>query len=233
MDMDVDTLRAAVEQTRFAAAGVAFLTGLVFSFNPVALAAIPMSLAYVTRARETRQAIAYSTSFVLGMIVTHAVLGVVAGFGGEWVAKLLGRFWGLVLGPLLIVLGIAWLGLFTLPLPAMSFRAKRATGVWGAFVLGIPFSIAVCPFCTPALVVLLGVVAAIGSPLLGLVLLVAFAIGRTIPIALGAYATGWLEHLKPLDRYRRVVEVLGALVLIATGLYMLNAYYFVIPWLAR
>ena len=232
MDVDVDTLRVAAEQTRFAAAGLAFLTGLVFSFNPVALAAIPMSLAYVTRAREARQAIAYGTFFVLGMIVTHAVLGVVAGLGGKWVAALLGRYWGLVLGPLLIVMGMAWLGLFTLPLPAMSFRAKRATGVWSAFVLGIPFSIAVCPFCTPALVVLLGVVAAIGSPLLGLVLLVAFAAGRTIPIALGAYAIGWLENLKPLDQYCRVVEVLGALVLIATGLYLLNAYYFFIPALA-
>lgn len=50
---------------------------------------------------------------------------------------------------------------------------------------------------------------------------------------MGAFAVGWLENLKRLDRYRRVVEVLGALVLIATGLYMLNAYYFVIPELAR
>lgn len=233
MEMDVDALRAAVEQTGFAAAGLALLTGFVFSFNPVALAAIPMSLAYVTRARETRQAFAFGSFFVLGMIVTHALLGLAAGFGGAWVEGLLGRFWGLILGPLLIFLGIVWLGWLRLPLPVLSFRAERVTGVWGAFILGVPFSIAICPFCTPALMVLLGVVAAIGSPLLGLVLLVAFAVGRAIPIALGAYAIGWLEHLKPLDGYRRVVEGLGGIVLIATGLYLLNAYYFVIPALAR
>lgn len=233
MDMDVDSLRTAVEQTRFAAVGLAFLAGLVFSFNPVALAAIPVSLAYVTRARETRQAVLFGTFFVLGMILTHAVLGVAAGLGGEWVERSIGRYWGLGLGPLLIALGVIWLGWIPLPFPALSFRARRATGLWGAFVLGIPFSIAICPFCTPALVVLLGVVAAIGSPLLGFVLLVAFAIGRAIPIALGAFAAGWLEHLKPIERYRRAVEIVGALLLIASGLYMLNAYYFVIPSLAR
>ncbi len=45
--MDADALRLAVEQSRFAAVGVAFLAGLLFSVNPVAIAAIPVSLAYV------------------------------------------------------------------------------------------------------------------------------------------------------------------------------------------
>ena len=199
----------------------------------MALAAIPVALAYVTRARESRQAVAFGSAFILGLIVTHAVLGLVAGLGGEWVQGLLGRYWGLVLGPLLIVLGIVWLGWIRVPLPVLSYRAKRATGVWGAFALGIPFAIAICPFCTPALVVLLGVVAAIGSPLLGLALLLAFAVGRSVPIAVGAIAVGWLEHLKLLQRYRRGFEIFGALTLMASGLYLLNAYYFVIPALAR
>lgn len=189
------------------------------------------SSAHVTHSRDTRQAVAFGTAF--GMILTHAVLGVAAGLGGEWVEKSIGRHWGLILGPLLVVLGVVWLGWIRLPLLALSFRAQRATGLWGAFVLGIPFSIAICPFCTPALVVLLGVVAAIGSPLLGPVLLLAFALGRAIPIALGAFAAGWLEHLKPMERYRRGVEVARALVLMASGLYLLNAYYFIIPALAR
>jgi hypothetical protein len=76
-----------------------------------------------------------------------------ASLGGSWVQKLLGREWGLVLGPLLIVLGLVWPGWIRLPLPALSFRAQRAATAWGAFALGVPFSIAVCPFCTPALAV--------------------------------------------------------------------------------
>jgi len=44
--MDIEVLRSTLEQVNLAALGVGFLTGFVFSFNPVALAAIPVSLAY-------------------------------------------------------------------------------------------------------------------------------------------------------------------------------------------
>lgn len=122
-----------------------------------------------------------------------------------------------------------WAGWLRLPLPSFGFRATRPTAAWGAFLLGIPFAIAVC---TPALVVLLGVTAGIGSVLLGVVLLFAFALGRAIPIALGAFAVGWLENLKSLSRYRRGFEIAGGLTLIVMGLYMLNAVLFWIPQLA-
>jgi cytochrome c-type biogenesis protein len=114
----------------------------------------------------------------------------------------------------------------------MRFRAKRANSGWGAFLLGIPFSVAVCPFCTPALVILLGVVSGIGSPLFGATLLLAFALGRAVPIILGAWAVGWLEGLKSLQHAQKIFEIIGALLLILSGLYMLNAYFFFIPDLA-
>lgn len=230
--MDTQAFQQAVQHAGFASIWVAFLAGLLFSFNPVAIAAIPVALAYVTRSRERRQAVLFGGMFILGMITIHVLLGVVAGLGGHEVQTLLGRYWGLVLGPVLIVLGLLWPGWVRLPLPSLSYRAERATGMWGAFALGIPFSIAICPVCTPILVVLLGVVAGIGSPWLGAALLLAFALGRAIPIALGTGAVGWLEYLKPLAKYHRAFEIVGGLVLIVAGLYMLNAYFFVIPPLA-
>jgi cytochrome c-type biogenesis protein len=230
--MDAEALRSAVEHAGLAAAGVGFLAGLVFSFNPVALASIPVSLAYVTRGRDKSQALLFGTMFVLGMVLTHVVLGFIAGMGGKWVAGVTGRGWGLFLGPLLIVLGLMWAGWLRLPLPSFGFRASRPTAAWGAFLLGIPFAIAICPVCTPALVVLLGVTAGIGSVLLGVVLLLAFALGRAVPLAVGAFAISWLENLNGLARYRRGFEIAGGLTLIAMGLYMLNAVLFWIPALA-
>lgn len=230
--MDAEALRQAVEHAGFTAAGIAFLAGLAFSFNPVALASIPVSLAYVTRGRDKSQALIFGAMFILGMILTHVVLGFVAGLGGKWAAEVMGRGWGLFLGPLLIVLGLMWAGWLRIPLPSFGFRASRPTAAWGAFLLGAPFAIAICPFCTPALVVLLGVTAGIGSPLLGVVLLLAFALGRAVPIAVGALAVSWLENLNSLVRYRRGFEIAGGLTLIVTGLYMLNAILFWIPALA-
>lgn len=227
--MDANVLGQAVQQAGFAAAGIGFLFGFFFSLNPVAVAAIPVSVAYVTKARERRESLALGTMFIFGLIATHVLLGLIAGLGGAWVEKLLGREWGLVLGPFLILLGLLWPGWMRLRLPALSFRGRRVSGLWGAFALGVPFSVAVCPVCTPALVVLLGSVAAVGSPLLGAVLLLAFAVGRSIPIALGAWAAGWLETMKPLAKYGRLFERIGGVALIAAGLYLLNAYFFWIP----
>src|SRR5262249_14170692 len=133
---------------------------------------------------------------------------------------------------LLIVLGLMWAGWLRIPLPSFGFRANKPTVAWGAFLLGIPFAIAVCPVCTPALVVLLGVTAGLGSVLLGVALLLAFALGRALPIALGAFAVGWLENLKSISRYRRGIEIVGGVTLIFMGFYMLNAVMFWIPELA-
>jgi cytochrome c-type biogenesis protein len=230
--MNLETLRMTLEQASLASLGVGFSAGFIFSFNPVALAAIPVSLAYVTKAHETRKALLFGGMFILGLIVTHVVMGLIAGFGGLWVQKLLGREWGLVLGPLLILLGLMWPGWVKLPLPTITIRAKRASNIWGAFILGVPFSVAICPFCTPALVILLGVATGVGSPLFGATLLLAFALGRSVPIILGALAIGWLESLKVLSKSQKMFEIIGALLLILSGLYMLNAYFFFIEELA-
>jgi len=230
--MDVEALRSAVEHAGFAAVGVGFLAGLAFSFNPVALASIPVSLAYVTKGRDKGQAVLFGSMFILGLVLTHGVLGLIAGLGGKWAADLTGRGWGYFLGPLLIVLGLMWSGWLRIPLPSFGFSAKKPTAAWGAFLLGIPFAIAVCPVCTPALVVLLGVTAGLGSVLLGVALLLAFALGRAVPIALGAFAVGWLENLNRISRYRRGFEIVGGLTLILMGFYMLNAVMFWIPELA-
>ena len=68
--------------------------------------------------------------------------------------------------------------------------------------------------------------------MVGVLLLLAFALGRAVPVGLGAVALGWLENLRGLAAYRRIFEVAGVLTLIGSGLYMLNAYFFWVPVLA-
>jgi len=230
--LDVGQLQEIARQASLASLLIGFTTGFLFSFNPVALAAIPVSLAYVTKSHEQRVALHYAAAFVLGMLLVHIALGAVAALGGLWVQKLFGRYWGLILGPLLIVLGLAWPGWIRLPLPQIALRAQRATSVWGAGALGAAFSVAVCPICTPTLIVLLGVAAGVGSITFGVLLLLAFALGRAVPILLGGWAVGALEAMKPLSRHHGTFEKLGGIALVLSGLYLLNAFFLWIPELA-
>lgn len=222
--VDIESLRAALQEASLAGVGVSFLTGLVFSFNPVSIASIPVVLAYVTKAQTQRRAVLLAAAFVGGMLATHAVLGVAAALGGEWVKRSMGHGWELLLAPLLVVLGLTWPGWLRIRVPWVGFRGSRVTGMWGAFLLGIPFSVAICPFCTPALVVTLTASAAIGSVPYGLSLLLAFALGRSIPILLGAWSIGWLESLQGLQRLQKAFEVVAGLTLILAGLYLAGDY---------
>ena len=122
-----------------------------------------------------------------------------------------------------------WPGWVRVPLPSFVPRVKRPTTIWGAFALGAVFSTAVCPVCTPALVISLVAAAAIQSPLLAPCcrLLSTWAAPSRC-----AWAAGWLEKLGILSKYQKGFEIAGAVTLIASGLYLLNAYYFWIPSLA-
>jgi len=235
MDINTDTLKATLQTASIGGIGIAFLAGLVFSFNPVSFASVPVMLAYVTNSsisgkQKERSALLMSGSFVAGMLTTHVVLGVAAALGGEWVKSIMGREWGLLLGPILIIMGLMWSGLLNIRLPWFGVKGRKVTGLWGAFLLGIPFSVAVCPFCTPALLVTLTASAAIGSVWFGFALLLAFALGRSIPIIIGAWSMGWLDSLNMLSKHQRSLEIFAGITLMVVGLYLLNEYFFFIKY---
>jgi len=230
VDLGKANLQSVLQEASLLGIGIGFLAGLVFSFNPVSFASIPVVLAYVTKAHEEARAIRLGGAFIAGMLVTHVVLGIAAALGGDWVQTVMGREWGLFLGPLLILLGLLWPGWLHLRLPWITLRGRRVAGMSGAFLLGIPFSVAICPFCAPALLVALTASAAIGSVPYAIALLLAFALGRSIPIILGAWAVGWLESLQGLTRHQRAFEIVAGVTLILTGLYLLNEYFFIIKY---
>ncbi len=223
--MDLEAMQLALESANTAALGVGFLAGLVFAFNPMVFASIPLVLAYVTKSPGPKRATVVSGAFVAGMLVTHAVLGIAAALGGDWAGRVMGRQWGLVLGGLLIAVGIAWAGWLPLRLPWLSVRGRVVAGAWGAFLLGIPFTFALCPACTPSLLATITASAASGSVVFGLSLLVAFGLGRSVPVLLGAISVGWLTSLEPLTRHHQLVEVVGGVTFIATGLYLISEYF--------
>ncbi len=229
IDLSLPTLKLMLQKPSLTGLALGFLTGLVFSFNPVSFTSIPVMLAYVTKARAKRHALLLGVAFVSGMILTHIVLGVTTAAGGEWIQRIMGRFWGLVLGPVLILLGLVWPGWLKIRLPWFGLKGRRVTGFWSAFLLGIPFSIAVCPFCSPALLVMLTASASIGSISFGFFLLLAFALGRSVPIIIGAWSVGWLESLQLFTGKQKWIELFAGIVLILSGLYLLNQYFFVIP----
>jgi len=211
--MEPQTLQLALQDPSMASLAIAFAAGFVFAFNPIVFASIPLVLAYVTRAHEPRRAVLLGSAFVVGMLATHVSLGVAAALGGDWAQGVMGRAWGLLLGPVLIFLGLVWPGWVKVRIPWIASRGRKVTGVWGAFILGIPFTVALCPNCAPALLTTIAASAGIGSATFGATLLLAFGL------------VGWLESVMPMTRYHKMVEAAGGVTLILTGLYLLYGYF--------
>lgn len=128
--------------------------------------------------------------------------------------------------------GIGLAGLDSYTAAAYSAARPSCNQRLGCGALGGAFSVDVCPFCTPALVVLPGVSASVGSIVFGTLLLLVFALGRAVPILLGGWAMGVLEELKFFAGYQKAFEVAGGVVLILAGLCMLNAFFLLTPALA-
>ena len=89
--MDVESVRSTLEQASLTSLAIGVAIGFLFSFNPVALAALPVSLAYLTKAQTAQRTVLLGSMFVLGMITTHALLGLVIGLGGGWIQRVIGR----------------------------------------------------------------------------------------------------------------------------------------------
>jgi cytochrome c-type biogenesis protein len=224
--MDIEALRIALQEASLLGLAMASLAGFIFAFNPMVFATIPVVLAYVTKAHEPHRAALLSGAFVAGLLTAHAVLGIGAAVGGEWTRNVMGPEWGLFLGPMLILLGLLWPGWLKFRIPWFSMRGRKVSGIAGAFLLGVPFTVALCPACTPALLATITASAAIGSIPFGVALLLAFGVGRSVPVLIGALGVSWLESLTPVARYHKLIEILGGITFIATGLYLIYQYPF-------
>lgn len=214
------------------ALGLSFLAGATFGLSPLPLAALPVALAHLSRCPDEKARHLWIGLFFLGTVATHAALGATAGLGGRWGQALIGRHWAVPAGAILIALGALWVGIVRLPVGRIGLAAWRVSKPWSAFLLGIPFTVAVCPVCTPALVVALGMSLGAGSPLGGAALLMVFAIGRMAPILLGTWVLARLARAPVFSGIRRSIEIGAGLVLIVTGLFLLNSYFFWVPALA-
>ncbi|MHB1722638.1 MAG: cytochrome c biogenesis CcdA family protein [Acidiferrobacter sp.] len=230
--LDFGVLPAVLRHPSFAALALGFGTGFLFSFEPLALASLAVGVTYVTRGKTRSSALGLTAAFLAGMIITQASLGGAAALGGQWAHEIMGRQVGVILGPLAILLGLIWTGWIKIRLNWFSLRAKGVNGPFGAFLLGIPFAVAVCPFCTPALLVLLTASAAVHSVPFGIALLSAFAIGRSLPVCIGATGLAWLESFPAMAQSMPALRTMGGVVMIAMGLYLLNGYFYWIPSLA-
>ncbi|MBI2555463.1 MAG: sulfite exporter TauE/SafE family protein [Candidatus Rokubacteria bacterium] len=132
----------------------ALLFGLIGATAPCQLTTNLSAIAYVSRRLRDGRPWAEAVAYTLGKALVYTAVGAaVVGLGLQIQASaipvvVVARK---LLGPLLIVIGLAFLGLLNLRLsPGQRLTAAlqgliAAKGAWGAFLMGVVFSFAFCP----------------------------------------------------------------------------------------
>jgi cytochrome c-type biogenesis protein len=232
--MDASTTLA-VSGPLLVAAVVAVLAGAVSFASPCVVPLVPGYLAYLAglvgadappatrdQARERREGrfrvAGAAALFVAGFT---AVFGAIL-VGVVWLADVLVRNEAVLQrigGIVMIVMGLAFVGLIPVLQNERRVHWVPKLGLWGAPLLGAVFGLGWVPCIGPTLAGVVAVAAGTGGgSLRGVVLTLAYCAGLGLPfvvIALGASravsALGWLR------RHTRTIQVAGGVLLVAVG----------------
>ncbi len=165
--------------------GLLFLLGAGLAFTPCVFPIIPMVVATIGGGGDIpkgRLARLLGT-YVLGLSLTFAVLGVVSALtGASMSAALESKTFQWAFSILFIVLSLGMLGVYELQPPEWAMKwnrgaEKRAGSYLGAFLFGVLGAILASPCTGPAIAGLLAYVAKTANPALGFVLFFTLGLG--------------------------------------------------------
>ncbi|WP_249295947.1 cytochrome c biogenesis CcdA family protein [Agrococcus sp. Marseille-Q4369] len=156
----------------------------------------------------------FSAVFVLGT----ALVGAVSSFLLVW-SSLLVR----VLGVLLIVLGLVFVGQMRFLQRVWKPQQLKAGGMWTAPLVGVIFALGWTPCSGPTLAAISALTVTTGSAGQGAVLGLAYALGLGIPFLLLAAGLGWMgSTIAWMRRHVRAINIAGGAMLILIGLLMVT-----------
>jgi cytochrome c-type biogenesis protein len=224
------------------AALVAALVGLISFLSPCVLPLVPGYLSYVTglsgvdaattspagegtlltAAPPRTRVVSGAVLFVLGFTAVFVAYGVLFGRLGALLMEHQ-RALERVLGVVVVVLGLAFLGV--LPGLSRDLRIRRlpATGLAGAPLLGIVFGLGWTPCIGPTLGAVQSLALSQAGAGRGALLSAAYCLGLGVPFVLVALGTRWLVGaLAVVRRHAATVTYVGGGLLVLLGLLLLT-----------
>ncbi len=224
-------LTEALEGSFPLAAAGAFVWGVLsIVLSPCHLSSIPLIVAFMGEGgrKSSRAALAISTVFALGILITIGLVGVVTALMGRMLGDV-GPYLNYALALLFFLLGLHFLGVVPMPWSGGGPRSSETRGVWGAFLLGLLFGVGVGPCTFAYMAPMLGVTfrVAVDSWALGVIFLLLFGLGHCSIIVLAGTSAelvqrylSWNESSRGAVLLRQacgVLVILGGVYLIYTA----------------
>ncbi|MCL3851026.1 MULTISPECIES: aromatic aminobenezylarsenical efflux permease ArsG family transporter [Bacteroidales] len=209
----------------------AFLLGLMTAISPCPLATNITATAYLSKDIGDKRRVMFNGVFyTLGRMFTYTALGLIFYFGASQfqVAKLLQNVGGMWLGIALVIIGIFMLDIIKIKVPGMNKLTSKIENKKGkktyldAFLLGLLFALAFCPYSG---VLYFGglIPMTIASPS-GLLLPPVFAIATGLPVIIIAWLLAYSvsnvgKFYNKMSVFQKWFKWIVAAVFIIVGIY--------------
>lgn len=212
----------------------ALLLGALLSLTPCIYPMIPITIGILHSQGNKKtlgRSVLLSVSYTMGIATTFALLGLLAAFTGQMMGALLSNpIVILSIVALLMYLAGSMIGLYNMYTPRFlqQSSSKGSNGsVLSAFAFGAASGTIASPCLSPGLVLLLSIVTALGSKLLGFVLLFTFGVGLSLPLLIIGSFSGALSTLPKAGMWMVEVKQFFGFMMLAMCLYFLQN---ILPW---
>jgi len=232
----MDYLQQLLDQSQWPAL-TALILGLMTAISPCPLATNITAIAYIGKEIGDKQRIFLNgIIYTLGRIISYTLVGLIIYYGASRldISIFFQKYLNRVLGPLLILIGLFMLDVFRINRTGGGkwiSRIEEKINVgrsWGAFLLGLLFALAFCPYSG---VLYFGMLVPLTvSSASGLYLPVVFAVATGIPVIIVAWTLAYTvsgignvyKKIKSFELwFRRIIAVL----FIAVGTYYIIRVY--------
>ena len=220
----------ALQHNPLLAGALLFGAGLLTSLNPCIYPMIPITASALAgvnvEGRTRRRTILLTLTYVCGLALFYAVLGLIAGLTGSLFGTIGASSWArLVIGNLLLIFALAMLEVIPVRLPARlsAWAGSLGGGSYPAvFLLGATSGLVAAPCGAPAFAAVLTWVATTQSAVLGFVYLFVFSLGMTALLAVVGLFSGAIAALPRAGVWMAWIKKAAGVVLL-----LMAEYYFV------
>ncbi len=207
-----------------------FGAGVLTSLTPCIYPMIPITAGVLAGTAHTgssrRRTVALTLTYVSGLALFYALLGLLAGLTGSLFGAVSSSPWArLAIGNLLLLFALAMLNVIPIALPRR--LVQWAGGLGGGsfpavFLLGATSGIVAAPCGAPAFAVVLTWVASTGSAVLGFIYLFVFSLGMTALLVAVGLSSGTLAALPKAGPWMYWIKKGAGLLMLAMA-----EYYFI------
>lgn len=205
---------------------MAFVGGLLASLSPCILCLLPVNLGYIGTRDITsrRDAVTKAGLFVLGVVTTLSLLGLVSSFAAAIALQFRGYI-NLLVGGLIVGMGLSLLGVFTFKLPSLPANWAIA----GPYGFGLTFALVASPCASPVMVAVVAAAGATGSRFYSVLTMTSYALGYTAIIFFASLFTGLAKQARSALTYAdTILRLGGGLLLLVGGYYLVSGLQWIV-----